>query len=79
VDYPDLRAASSSLLSLLARPQVCPRLALWRVAAWAYDDVYNAAAHRVGAVVLGAVMRELGLPDERAYFKRVTARAALNR
>jgi hypothetical protein len=64
VDYPDLRAAASSVLSILARPQSCPRLALWRVAAWAYDDTYNAATHRVGAVVLGAVMRELGLPDD---------------
>jgi hypothetical protein len=68
VDYPDLRAAASSVLALLARPQVCPRLALWRAAAWAYDDrLYNVAMRRVGIVILGALMRELGLPDENEW------------
>jgi hypothetical protein len=68
VDVPELRAFASSLLALLAHPQPCPRLALWRVARWAYDDeAFGAPFRRLGAVVLGAVLRELGLPDEKTW------------
>jgi hypothetical protein len=64
LDSPELRASASALLALLARPQACPRLALWHVARWAYDDTFGAVFRRMGATVLGAVLRELGLPDE---------------
>jgi hypothetical protein len=67
VDAPELRAFASSLLALLAHPQPCPRLALWRVARWAYDDAFGAPFRRLGTTVLGAVLRELGLPDEKTW------------
>jgi hypothetical protein len=67
VDIPELRAFASSLLALLAHAQPCPRLALWRVARWAYDATFGAPFRRLGAIVLGAVLRELGLPDEKTW------------
>jgi hypothetical protein len=72
VDTPELRAFASSLLALLAHPQPCPRLALWRVARWAYDDAFGAPFRRLGATVLGALLRELDLPDEKAWGARAT-------
>jgi hypothetical protein len=62
VDVPVLRGVASSLLSLLARPQSCPRLALWLVAGWAYEERYASATHVTGAVVLDALFGQLGLP-----------------
>jgi hypothetical protein len=62
VDVPVLRGVASSLLSLLARPRSCPRLALWLVAGWAYEGRYASATHVTGALVLDAVFGQLGLP-----------------
>jgi hypothetical protein len=67
LDVSELRGLASSLLALLAHPQPCPRLALWRVARWAYDDAFAAPFRRLGAIVLGAILRELGLPDEKTW------------
>lgn len=61
-DSPELRAIASAELSKLARPQPCPRLALWRTARWAYDAGYSGAAHRMAIAVLDALFRRLGLP-----------------
>jgi hypothetical protein len=61
-DSAELRAIASSELSKLARPQPCPRLALWRAAKWAYDAAYSGAAHRMAIAVLDALFRQLGLP-----------------
>jgi hypothetical protein len=61
-DSPELRAIASAELSKLARPQPCPRLALWRTARWAYDAAFSGAAHRMGIAVLDALFRQLGLP-----------------
>jgi len=61
-DSPDLRAIASSELSKLTRPQVCPRLALWRTARWAYDAAFSGAAHRMAIAVLDSLFRQLGLP-----------------
>jgi hypothetical protein len=61
-DSPELRAIASAELSKLARPQPCPRLALWRAAKWAYDAGYSGAAHRMAIAVLDALFRQLGLP-----------------
>jgi hypothetical protein len=61
-DSAELRAIASAELSKLARPQPCPRLALWRAAKWAYDAGYSGAAHRMAIAVLDALFRQLGLP-----------------
>jgi hypothetical protein len=61
-DSPELRAIASAELSKLARPQPCPRLALWRTARRVYDAVYSGAAHRMAIAVLDALFRQLGLP-----------------
>jgi hypothetical protein len=61
-DSPELRAIASAELLKLARPQPCPRLALWRAAKWVYDAGYSGAAHRMAIAVLDALFRQLGLP-----------------
>jgi hypothetical protein len=66
-DYPEMRGIASAELAMLARPQPCPRLALWRAARWAYDEQYNGVAHRAGIAVLDALFRELGLPGSDAW------------
>jgi hypothetical protein len=58
-----MRAVASSRLALLARPQGCPRLALWRVASLVYQPL-SSADYEVGSALVRSLLEQLALPSD---------------
>jgi hypothetical protein len=67
LDVPAFRGRVSAELAKLARPQACPKLALWRTARLAFSDEFSHEVHGVGRVVLDALFKQLGLPGGSAW------------
>jgi hypothetical protein len=67
IDRPAYRARASAELAKLARPQACPKLALWRTARLVVSEDFSREEQEVGIIVLDAVFTELGLPGRSVW------------